>query len=137
MYLREIALITATLTLGAFAAEKPVTVSKEWEQACGGSNIQVTSVQGKIVMVDAEAEHFADGRQWVCHFKDGKIVSALYRHFKVVRKAVGNAGQFTTEQVDDQLEVFHFPNHQIKGLDPARAKDLKDMLVSAAAKEKR
>jgi hypothetical protein len=129
--------ISAAVALNAFAAEKPHTVNKDWEDSCGGSNIQVTSVQGQIVRVDAEAEHFADGRQWRCHFKDGKIVSALYRHFKVVRKAVGDAGGFTTEHVDEQMEVFHFPDSEIKGLDPERAKDLKAMLSIAMAKEKK
>lgn len=137
MRLAQAAFAIVVLSLSAMAAEKPVTVNKDWEDSCGGSNIEVTTVQGKIVKVDAEAEHFADGRQWLCLFKDGKVVSALYRHFKVVRRAVGDAGQFTAEQVDDQIEVFHFPRHKIAGLDPSRAKDLKEVLTIAANKERK
>jgi hypothetical protein len=93
------------------SAEKPKTEDKHWEDACGGSNIAVTSVAGNIVSIDAFAEHFAEGRQWVCHFKDGKIISALYRHFKVTRKSAGDAGEFTTELDEDKVEVFHFPGN--------------------------
>ena len=114
--------------------QPPTTEDKDWEQACGGSNIQVTRVSGKIVLIDALAEHFAEGRQWVCHYKNGQIVSAMYRHYIVSRKAAGDAGQFTTELKDDKVEVFHFPNHEIKGLDPALDKDLKEVISIATSK---
>ena len=118
------------------AGGKPTTEDKDWEQACGGSNIRVTKVAAKIVLIDAIAEHFAEGRQWVCHLKDGKIVSAMYRHFIVTRKGVGDAGQFTTVLNDDRIEVFHFPDHEVRGLPCALEGDLKEVLSIATSKGK-
>lgn len=112
-------------------AEKPKTENRTWEEACGGSNIAVTSVAGNIVSIDASVEHFAEGRQWVCHFKDGKIISALYRHFKVVRKFTGDGGQFTTVLDEDQAEVFHFPDHDLSKMEPVLKKDLSEVIAIA------
>ena len=128
--MKALLLTCLTLTASALAsvAEKPKTENKAWEKACGGSNIAVTKVGGKIVTIDAFVEHFAEGRQWQCHFKDGKIVSAVYRHFTVTRKSAGDAGEFTTVLTENQVEVFHFPDHQISGLDPQKKKDLLKIL---------
>ena len=123
-------LALAVSALAAFA-ESPKTENKGWEKACGGSNITVTSVAGKIVTVDAFVEHFAEGRQWQCHFKDGKIISAVYRHFTVTRKAAGDAGEFTTELNEDRAEVFHFPNHDLSKLEPELRKDLTEVIAMA------
>ncbi|MBB5035787.1 hypothetical protein [Prosthecobacter dejongeii] len=112
-------------------AEKPQTENRDWEQACGGSNIAVTSVAGKIVCIDAFVEHFAEGRQWVCHFKGGEIISALFRHFKVIRKSAGEAGEFTTELDEDRTEVFHFPDHDLSKMDPDLKKDLLEVIAKA------
>lgn len=128
-----IATIAGVLT--AFA-EKPVTVNKEWGDACGGSNIAVTSVAGRIVSIDAVMENFAEGRQWQCHFKDGKIVTALYRHFIVTRKAEGDAGEFSTELNEDKVELFYFPDHQISEMDAALKKELLEVIAIATQKGK-
>ena len=115
----------------AALADKPKTENKEWEQACGGSNIAVTSVSGKIVTIDAVAEHFAEGRQWQCHFKDGEIITAVYRHFTVKRKPAGDAGEFITESQEDRVEVFHLPDHDLSKLDPELRKDLTELIAIA------
>ena len=39
-------------------AEKPITENKEWGQACGGTNIAVTSVAGRMVSIDAVKEQY-------------------------------------------------------------------------------
>ena len=131
--MKPLILTSLTLVLAALAAiaEAPKTENKDWEQACGGSNIAVTSVAGKIVVIDAFAEHFAEGRQWQCHFKDGKIVSAVFRHFIVTRKAAGDAGEFTTELEEDRVEVFHFPDHDLSKLDAEMRKDLSEVIAIA------
>lgn len=103
----------------------------DWEKACGGSNIAVTSVSGKIVSIDAFVEHFAEGRQWACHFKDGEIISAVYRHFTLTRKSAGDAGEFTTELTEDRAEAFHFPDHALDKMEPALKKDLSEIIAIA------
>jgi hypothetical protein len=123
-------LTVAVSVLAAFS-ENPKTENKDWEKACGGSNIAVTSVAGKIVTVDAYVEHFAEGRQWQCHFKNGEIISAVYRHFTVARKSAGDAGEFTTELNEDRVEVFHFPDHVLSKLEPELRKDLSEVIAIA------
>lgn len=125
------ALALAFTALSAVAG-KPTTENKDWEQACEGSNIAVTSVDGKWVTIEAFAQHFAEGRQWQCHFKDGEIVSAVYRHFTVTRKIAGDAGEITTELDEDRVEVFHFPDHQITEMDLEFRKDLMEILAIAS-----
>ena len=125
----------ATSALVAFA-EKPTTENKEWGNACGGSNIAVTSVAGRIVSIDAVMENFSEGRQWQCHFKDGKIVTALYRHYMVTRKAEGDAGEFSTQLDEDKVELFYFSDHQISVTDPALKKDLLEVVAIATRKDK-
>jgi len=115
-------------------AEAPLTEEKDWEQACGGSNIVVTSVAGKLVTIDAFVEHYAEGRQWQCHFKDGQIISAVYRHFTVTRKIVGDGGEFTTESKEDRVEVFHFPEHDLSKLEAGLRKDLSEVIAIAKNK---
>ncbi|SKB05356.1 hypothetical protein SAMN02745166_04243 [Prosthecobacter debontii] len=111
--------------------EPPKTEHKDWEKACGGSQITITRVGDHMVTLEAFAEHFAEGRQWQCHFQDGQIISAAYRHFIVTRKNAGDAGEFTTEQIEDRVEVFHFPDHDFTQLDPALKKDLSELLALA------
>ena len=123
-----------TSALVAFA-EKPITENKEWGNACGGSNIAVTSVAGRMVSIDAVMENFAEGRQWQCHFKDGKIVTALYRHYLVTRKAEGDAGEFSTELKEDKVELFYFSDHQIVIKDPALRNQLLEVIAIANLKD--
>ena len=133
-------LILIGLSLVAIAstvfAEKPKTENKDWEQACGGSNVAFISIAGKIVTVDAFVEHFAEGRQWQCHFKDGAIISAVYRHFNVTRKAAGDAGEFTTELDENRVEVFHFPDHDLSKMEPGLRKDLSKVINIAKGQGK-
>lgn len=125
------ACLALAVSASAAFAEAPKTENMEWEKACGGSNIAVTSVAGKIVAIDAFVEHFAEGRGWQCHFKDGKIISAVFRHFTVTRKAAGDAGEFTTELDEDRVEVFHFPDHDLSKLEPGLRKDLSEVITIA------
>lgn len=117
----------------AFAG-KPIVIDVEWEPACGGSNIRVTRVDRQIVAIEAEIEGSTQGWQWNCHFKDGEIISALYRHFTVKRKiAEGKDGAFTTEQHVDKVQTFHFPDHKLSGMDKALLKDLQKVIAKAKA----
>ncbi len=129
-------LVAITASAIAAFAGKPTTENKEWGNACGGSNIAVTSVADRIISIDAVIEHFAEGRQWECHFKDGKIVTALYRHFIVTRKPEGDAGEFSTELDEDKVELFYFPGHQISVTDPVLKKDLLEVIAIATQKGK-
>ena len=123
--------LAIALSSSAAFAEAPKTENKDWEKACGGSNIAVTSVAGKILTIDAFVEHFAEGRQWQCHFRDGKIISAVFRQFTVTRKAAGAAGEFTTDLDENRVEVFHFPDHDISKLDAELRKDLSEVMAIA------
>jgi hypothetical protein len=119
----------------AALAGTPTIIDVDWENACGGSNIRVTRVDGRIVSINAEVEHYWEGRQWVCHFVDGKIVSALYRHFTVTRKAAPEReAAFTTEQHDDLIKAFHFPDHKLTGMENTLMEDLQDVIAKATAK---
>ena len=123
--------VAAGLSGSILCADEPRTTDLEWEQACGGSNICVTQVDRRIVAIEAFAEHFHEARQWQCHYKDGKIVSALYRHSKVTRKKAGDAGEFTTELNDDVVAVYHFPDHKITGMPPHLLEDLRTVITKA------
>jgi hypothetical protein len=126
--------LLVSVRIGALAGTPTVT-DVDWENACGGSNIRVTRVDGHIISINAEVEHYWEGRQWVCHFVDGKIVSALYRHFTVTRKAAPEReGAFTTEQHDDLIKTFHFPDHKLTRMENALMEDLQDVIAKATAK---
>ena len=128
--IRNITLI-AVLCGSLIAGEKPVTKDVAWEQACGGSNISVTRVKNSIVLIDAYVEHFSEGRQWLCHYKDGKIISAVYKHFSVKRVFGEGERGFTIETEEDVVKVFHFPDHEIKGMKDDMLKDLKEVISLA------
>jgi hypothetical protein len=127
-------LLLASVQISTIAGT-PIVTDVDWENACGGSNIRVTPVDGRIVSINAEVEHYWEGRQWVCHFVDGKIVSALYRHFTVTRKgAPEREGAFTTEQHDDLIKTFRFPEHKLTRMEKALMEDLQDVIAKATAK---
>ena len=115
-------------------AGQPKVTDVDWEQACGGSNIRVTRVDGRIVAIEAFVEHFYEARQWQCHYKEGQIISALYRHSKVTRKTVGDAGQFTTELHDDIVRTYHFPDHKLTGMPRDLLEDLQTVITRANEK---
>jgi len=132
--MRFVRFILLLIAAAVAIAGTPTETDVEWEPACGGSNIKVARVDGQIVSISGFAEHFAEGREWQCHYTNGKIVSALYRHYTVSRKAAGDAGEFTTEQHTDILRVFHFPDHQLKGLDSDLLDDLKTVISKATGR---
>lgn len=132
--MKHLSLVLLFCLPGAWAAESLQTKDFNWEEACGGSNIEITSVAGKTVLIDASVEHFAEGRQWVCHYADGAIVSAMYKHFKVKRVSSDDAGSFTTKNEVDVVRVFHFPDHRVAGLDPELQKDLLEVIRIAGGK---
>jgi hypothetical protein len=131
--MKTLTLIGLSVIAGAMAtlAEPPKTENKDWEKACGGSNIAVTSVAGKIIAIEAFVEHSTEARQWQCHFKDGKIVSAVYRHFIVTRQATADAAAFRTELHADRAEAFHFPDHDLSHLAPELKRDLTKVMAIA------
>lgn len=125
------ALLAFVLSVTVAVAESPKTENKDWEEACGGSNIAVTSVGGRILTIDAFVEHSAEGRHWQCHFSEGGIVSAVFRHFTVTRKAAGDAGEVTNELKEDRVEVFHFTDHDLSKLEAELRKDLSEIIAIA------
>ena len=131
MKTRILTCLTSALSALAALADAPKTEHKEWEQACGGSTIAVTRVAGEIITVDAYAEHFAEGKQWQCHFKDGEIISAMYRHYTVTRKPAGDDGEFATELNDDRVEVFHLPDHDLSKMEAGLRKELSEIIKIA------
>ncbi len=135
MTLRLVLIIAiAVVTLQRVAdAGLPQVTDLDWEQACEGSHIRVTRVDGRIVALEAFAEHYHEARQWQCHFERGNIISALYRHSTVERKAAsGDAnGSFTTELHDDVGATYHFPDHKLTGVPAALLEDLRSILSKA------
>ena len=136
MQLRIIILVAAGIAWFASIAYtgEPKVTDVEWEQACGGSNIRVTRVDQRIIAIEASVEHYYEARQWQCHFTDGKITSALYRHSKVTRKTAGDAGEFTTELHDDVVVTYHFPDHKLTGMPRDLLEDLQTVIAKANEK---
>ena len=127
-----VGLIALVHGIGFALAGEPQIADVEWEDACGGSNIRITRVDGTIVAIDASVEHFHEARQWQCHFVRGEIVSALYRHSKVTRKPAAEEGAFTTELHDDVVTTFYFPDHKIAGMPHNLLDDLRTVLAKVA-----
>lgn len=88
----------------------------------------------EMILIEADVEHFSQGRQWVCLFQDGNIISAVYKHFLVKRVAGDKEGEFATKSTEDQVKIFYFPNHQLEGMDPVLLKDLKAVIMIASSK---
>jgi hypothetical protein len=126
-----VGLIVLVHIRGLASAGEPQIADVDWEDACGGSNIRVTRVDGAVVAIDASVEHYHEARQWQCHFLRGEIVSALYRHSKVTRKAAAEEGAFTTELHDDVVTTFYFPDHKLTGMPHDLLEDLQTVLAKA------
>lgn len=126
-FARLFVVVLATLA-PAFSAEIE-TVGLDWEEACGGSCITVTKVDGKTALIEAFAQHFAESRAWSCHFVDGKIVSATYRHHVSKHTLKKPDEEILTEWICDCVNVFHFPDHNLLGLDPEFENELKEILA--------
>ena len=98
-------LCLASLFAGSTRAEIHETVL-DWEQACEGSSIRVTSKDGQLLLVEASVQHFAEARDWICVFKEGALISAAYRHYTISRKPKGDSGEFEIQSTLDHLETF-------------------------------
>jgi hypothetical protein len=115
------------LSAGSLYAEIQVK-SLDWESACGGSAIEVTSKDGQILIIEAFAEHFAESREWVCIFKDGVLSSACYRHHTLKRKQKGDSGEIEIERILDRVETFAAEGGTLKNLPTNLQSDLDDLL---------
>ena len=127
--------LTAVFSATLLAGDKPEIENKEWEEACGGSNIQVTRVAGKLVLIEAYVEHYSEAREWMCLYQDGHILSAIYKHSLIKRIAGSKEGEYTTKTNEDQVKVFHFPNHQLEGMNSSLLKDLQEVITIANSKK--
>ncbi|MCB1228289.1 MAG: hypothetical protein KDK99_20960 [Verrucomicrobiales bacterium] len=107
-------------------------VNLDWEPACEGSSIRVTSENGLLVLVEAWAEHFAEARDWICTFKHGVLVSVAYRHFKISRRAKGDSGEFEIERTLDRIETFEAVKGVPQKLPPALKGDFEAVLEKAS-----
>jgi len=115
----------------AFAAKPVITITNvEWEPACGGSNIKVTRVDGKIVAVEAYIETSREGREWYCHYVDERVSSVLYKHYKCIRKTFENGTFAVTPQYDRAL-VFPIKNHKLDNIPKKLREDLMEVLEKA------
>ena len=100
-----IAFALAFLMAGFIRAEVRQTVL-DWEPACEGSSITVTTQNGQLALVEASAWHFAEAREWICVFKDGSLLTVTYRHYTLSRKAKGDSGEFEIQSTLDRVETF-------------------------------
>ena len=117
----------ATLLQGA----EPKVVALDWEQACGGSSVVVTTVADELVTIEAFAEHFAEAREWVCAFSEGTLVSATFRHYVISRKPRGDNGDFAIERTVDQVSVFAPRNGTLEDMEEGLRKDLESVIALA------
>ncbi|MFT4548875.1 MAG: hypothetical protein ACI9MB_002843 [Verrucomicrobiales bacterium] len=112
------------------AAEEYKEEDTEWENEPEGSTIRVTSFAGKVAAIFAYSNGKVEGKSWDCHFKDGEIISAIYRHYRMTTKSIGE-GRVIPKPKYDRLEVFHFPDHQLTGLDVGLKKELTQIIANA------
>lgn len=127
-------LLASQLATCALAQPAPTTTNKDWENACGGSNIAITRQGSTILSIEAFAEHFHESREWTCHFADGKIISAHYRSYTITRHLTDDPekeGSFTTKLTLKTSKTYHFPDHKLDKLPEAQRKDLTEILKIA------
>ena len=111
-------------------AAEPVITFKDvdWAPACGGSNIRVTRVDGKIVNVEAFLERSFDSAVWQCHYVDGRVSSVLYTHYKLNDKWA--VDEEPPKFLCDRVLVFPIKNHKLDNI----PKELREELIEILAK---
>lgn len=115
---------------------QPVVLSLDWEPACEGSAITVTSDAEKTIMVEAFAAHFAESREWICTYRGGVLASVVYRHYKNSRKPSGEEGAFTTQSVLDRIVVAAITDGRPTDLPDDLKKDFDEVMQKVAATKK-
>jgi hypothetical protein len=118
------------LMTGSIRAEIRQTVL-DWEPACEGSSITVTSQKGQLVLVEASAWHFAEAREWFCVYKDGSLLAVTFRHYTLSRKAKGDSGEFEVQSTLDQIETFQAEHGVVQKVPEALKADLETVLSKA------
>ena len=116
--------------VGSVQAEIRETVL-DWEPACDGSSIKVTSRDRKLLLVEASAWHFAEAREWICVFKDGALLTATYRHYTLTRIAKGDEGEFKVTSTVDRVETFQAKDGVIQKVPIDQKNDLEKVLSKA------
>lgn len=104
------------------------TVQLDWEQACGGSLITVTLDDGKPVLIEAFAEHYAEAREWTCLLKGGQVVSSIYRQHALTRRLASEDGDFTIDRKTTRTEVYTAREGTLQGLDEGLQKDFDEVM---------
>ncbi|MBE7496812.1 MAG: hypothetical protein HS117_17865 [Verrucomicrobiaceae bacterium] len=105
----------------------------DWEPACEGSSIKVTSQDGKLLLVEASAWHFTEARDWICVFKDGTLLTATYRQCTLTRKPKGDDGAFEVISTVDRVETFQAKDGIIQNVPTDRKSDVETVLSKARA----
>ncbi|MBL9179380.1 MAG: hypothetical protein JNM65_15055 [Verrucomicrobiaceae bacterium] len=103
----------------------------DWEPACDGSSIKVTSQDGKLALIEASAWHFAEARDWILVFKDGTLLSASYRHYTLNRKEKGDSGEFEIQSTLDQVKIFQAERGGVQKIPAELKTDLETILSKA------
>lgn len=103
----------------------------DWEPACDGSSIKVTSQDGKLVLIEASAWHFAEARDWILVFKDGTLLTASYRHYTLSRKEKGDSGEFEIQSTLDRVETFQAERGVAQKIPAELKADLETVLSKA------
>ncbi|GAA5495152.1 hypothetical protein Rhal01_01324 [Rubritalea halochordaticola] len=105
--------------------------------ACGGSNIAVTRQAHHILFIEAFAEHFSESREWISHFTKGKLTSATYRTYKVIRTESEDPERDPLVDIELKLKstsTFHLPDHKLDKLPDELRGDLLEILKIAGSK---
>ena len=127
--MRSLFLLLASVIVcqGIFAGELKTEVL-DWEKACGGSSITVTTKDGQVVLIEAVATHFAETREWTCPFKAGQMVSATYREYQLIRSSDPDADQGVIDSKLKRLEVFSVREGRLDGMGDALKKDFDEFM---------
>jgi hypothetical protein len=125
---RLITILLTAIAITASGAEPKVT-DLDWEPACGGSHIRVTTVDNKIALIEANAQHFAEAREWICAFSGGVLISATFRSYKVGRSAETEKGEFAITTTLEKAAVFAAKDGVPQKMDAALKKDLDSVLA--------
>ena len=143
----KVVLITSLLMSSARATERFKEEKIPWKNASpetcvclddadvstATSSIQVISIDGKIASIHAYSDNVAKGKNWNCHFMNGRIVSAVFRHYCIALIPTGG-GTFRGERGYDRIEVFHFPKNELTKMEPTLKAELSRIIAIAATR---
>ena len=123
------------VVFSGLAVAAPVVRMLDWEPACEGAIIEVTSDGGKILKIVADAEHSTSARGWVVVFAaDGRPGTATYEEFRIEHVLEGEHAGERKGMTSIRKESWKAVDGKFPIKDDKLAKDLADVLSKAKPK---